>query len=143
MGQSLGKTSYTNVGLDGRTLSAMLFTLSVRSFHVPLTPGTEARPPSLPSVPTSRATLTRCETNPERVNHRSPQELCCKRVPGNFCSERRQTLRHAVHGLLQLQNLSFDVDFDPLGQVSLSDGLGDFGDGTDLGGEIQRLLRKS
>ena len=35
---------------------AMEFTLSVRSFHVPATPGTTAWPPSLPSVPTSRAT---------------------------------------------------------------------------------------
>ena len=34
----------------------MKFTLSVRSFHVPPTPGTCAWPPSLPSVPTSRAT---------------------------------------------------------------------------------------
>ncbi len=32
------------------------FTLSVRSFHVPDTPRTTACPPSLPSVPTSRAT---------------------------------------------------------------------------------------
>ena len=37
-------------------LLAMKFTLSVRSFHVPATPGTCAWPPSLPSVPTSRAT---------------------------------------------------------------------------------------
>ena len=35
---------------------AMELTLSVRSFHVPATPGTSAWPPSLPSVPTSRAT---------------------------------------------------------------------------------------
>ena len=34
----------------------MKLTLSVRSFHVPATPGTAAWPPSLPSVPTSRAT---------------------------------------------------------------------------------------
>src|SRR5436853_545193 len=37
-------------------LPAMEFTLSVRSFQVPATPGTTAWPPSLPSVPTSRAT---------------------------------------------------------------------------------------
>ncbi len=35
----------------------MLLTLSVRSFHVPDTPLTWAWPPSIPSVPTSRATL--------------------------------------------------------------------------------------
>ena len=34
----------------------MRFTLSVRSFHTPLTSRTCAWPPSLPSVPTSRAT---------------------------------------------------------------------------------------
>ncbi len=37
-------------------LPAMELTLSVRSFHVPATPGTLAWPPSLPSLPTSRAT---------------------------------------------------------------------------------------
>ena len=37
-------------------LLAMELTLSVRSFQVPATPGTMAWPPSLPSVPTSRAT---------------------------------------------------------------------------------------
>ncbi len=37
-------------------LPAMKLTLSVRSFQVPATPGTTACPPSLPSVPTSRAT---------------------------------------------------------------------------------------
>ena len=37
-------------------LDAMKLTLSVRSFQVPATPGTWAWPPSLPSVPTSRAT---------------------------------------------------------------------------------------
>jgi len=36
--------------------AAMALTLSVRSFQVPATPGTCACPPSLPSVPTSRAT---------------------------------------------------------------------------------------
>ena len=37
-------------------LLAIALTLSVRSFQVPATPGTSACPPSLPSVPTSRAT---------------------------------------------------------------------------------------
>ena len=35
---------------------AMKLTESVRSFHVPATPGTLAWPPNRPSVPTSRAT---------------------------------------------------------------------------------------
>ena len=41
----------------------MKFTLSVRSFHVPDTPSTRAWPPSLPSVPTSRATRVTSEAN--------------------------------------------------------------------------------
>src|SRR5688572_29492095 len=44
-------------------LAAIAFTLSVRSFHVPPTPGTRAWPPSLPSVPTSRATRDTSEAN--------------------------------------------------------------------------------
>jgi hypothetical protein len=40
---------------------AMKFTPSVRSFQVPATPGTAAWPPSLPSVPTSRATRVTSE----------------------------------------------------------------------------------
>ena len=41
----------------------MKLTLSVRSFHVPATPGTCAWPPSLPSVPTSRATRVTSAAN--------------------------------------------------------------------------------
>ena len=42
-------------------LPAIEFTLSVKSFQVPATPGTSAWPPSLPSVPTSRATRVTSE----------------------------------------------------------------------------------
>ena len=42
----------------------MEFTLSVRSFQVPATPGTMAWPPSLPSVPTSRATRVTSAAKP-------------------------------------------------------------------------------
>ena len=41
----------------------MKFTLSVRSFHVPATPGTCACPPNFPSVPTSRATRVTSPAN--------------------------------------------------------------------------------
>ena len=41
--------------------AAMELTLSVRSFQVPATPRTSAWPPSLPSVPTSRATRVTSE----------------------------------------------------------------------------------
>ena len=44
-------------------LLAMKLTLSVRSFQVPPTPGTCAWPPSLPSVPTSRATRVTSPAN--------------------------------------------------------------------------------
>ena len=42
-------------------LVAIALTESVRSFQVPATPGTSAWPPSLPSVPTSRATRVTSE----------------------------------------------------------------------------------
>ena len=45
-------------------LDAIEFTESVRSFHVPATPGTCAWPPSLPSVPTSRATRVTSDAKP-------------------------------------------------------------------------------
>jgi hypothetical protein len=45
-------------------LVAIRFTLSVRSFQVPPTPGTCAWPPSLPSVPTSRATRVTSDAKP-------------------------------------------------------------------------------
>ncbi len=44
-------------------LPAMKFTESVRSFQVPDTPSTLACPPSLPSVPTSRATRVTSSAN--------------------------------------------------------------------------------
>ena len=44
-------------------LVAIALTLSVRSFQVPATPFTLAWPPSLPSVPTSRATRVTSEAN--------------------------------------------------------------------------------
>src|SRR5918993_183627 len=44
--------------------SAIRLTLSVRSFQVPATPSTRAWPPSLPSVPTSRATRVTSEAKP-------------------------------------------------------------------------------
>ena len=44
-------------------LFAIMLTLSVRSFQVPATPRTCAWPPSLPSVPTSRATRVTSEAN--------------------------------------------------------------------------------
>ncbi len=42
-------------------LPHIALTESVKSFHVPATPGTSAWPPSLPSVPTSLATRVTSE----------------------------------------------------------------------------------
>src|SRR5438552_1171873 len=49
-------------------LDAIELTLSVRSFQVPATPGTSAWPPSLPSVPTSRATRVTCSAKTRSVS---------------------------------------------------------------------------
>ena len=55
---------------------AMKLTLSVRSFQVPATPDTWAWPPSLPSVPTSRATRVTSEAKRvELVHHRVDRVL--------------------------------------------------------------------
>ena len=68
-------------------LLAIRLTLSVRSFQVPATPLTRAWPPSLPSVPTSRATRVTSEANElELVHHRvhdagGAQELAGERPP--------------------------------------------------------------
>ena len=61
---------------------AIWLTLSVSSFQVPRTPSTEAWPPSLPSVPTSRATRVTWSANA------------------------RQLIDHRVDGVLQLEDLA-------------------------------------
>ena len=95
-------------------LLAIELTLSVRSFQVPATPRTTAWPPSLPSVPTSRA--TRVTSDGERV------EL----VDGR------------VDGLLELKDLALDVDRDLLRQVAVRDRGRHLGDVADLGGQVAR-----
>ena len=72
-------------------LSAMALTESVRSFQVPATPGTRAWPPSLPSVPTSSATLVTSEVNSASwsvmllntlaISSMSGSPVCGRRVP--------------------------------------------------------------
>ena len=62
-------------------LPAIEFTLSVRSFHVPATPGTSAWPPSLPSVPTSRATRVTSDVN----------TLICSIIVLTMVAERRNS----------------------------------------------------
>ena len=96
-------------------LLAMELTLSVRSFQVPATPFTSACPPSLPSVPTSRATRVTSEAKAVEL------------------------IDHGVDGVLQLQDLAAHVDRDLLGEVAVGDGGGDFGDVADLAGQVAAM----
>ena len=92
---------------------AIELTLSVRSFHVPATPVTTAWPPSLPSVPTSRA--TRVTSDAKRV----------------------ELIDHRVDGVLQLEDLALDVDGDLARQVAVGDGRRDVGDVAHLAREVR------
>ena len=95
-------------------LLAMKFTLSVRSFQVPATPDTCAWPPSLPSVPTSRAT---------RVTS---------------AGKRVELIHHRVDGVLQLEDLALDVHGDLARQVAARDGRRDVGDVAHLRRQVVR-----
>ena len=93
-------------------LAAMELTLSVRSFQVPATPRTSACPPSLPSVPTSRAT---------RVTSRG---------------EAVELVHHGVDGVLQLQDFALHVHGDLAAQVAVGHRGGHLGDVADLRGQV-------
>ena len=84
----------------------------MRSFHVPETPSTLACPPSLPSVPTSRATAR------------------------HFRSERAKLIDHRIDGVLEFEEFTFHVDGDLLRQIAVGHGGGHSGDIADLSGEI-------
>ena len=94
-------------------LEAIELTLSVRSFQVPATPRTWAWPPSLPSVPTSRATRR------------------------DFAGEAVELVDHRVERVLQLENFALHVDGDLLRQVAVGHGGRDVGDVADLAGEVR------
>ena len=97
---------------------AIELTLSVRSFHTPVTSATCAWPPSLPSVPTSRATRVTSEVN--------TRELLDHRVDDG---------RRAQE--LALQRPAVDVEPHGLQEVALGDG----GDGAgDFGGRPQQIV---
>ena len=93
-------------------LPAMKLTLSVRSFQVPATPLTSAWPPSLPSVPTSRATRVTSEAN----------ELSWS------------TIVLMVFFSSRISPLTSTVIF--LRQVAVGDGRGHLGDVAHLGGQV-------
>src|SRR5688572_23327738 len=93
-------------------LPAIMFTLSVRSFHVPATPPTSAWPPSFPSVPTSLAT---------RVLGREAVEL----------------VHHRIDGVLECQDLAFDLHGDLARQVALGHRGGHLRDVAHLAREIR------
>ena len=107
-----GRRHFGDVAHLAVRLPAIEFTVSVRSFQVPATPRTSAWPPSLPSVPTSRATRVTSEA---------------KRV---------ELVHHRVDGVLQLQDLALHVHRDLLRQVAVGHGGGHFGDVADLAGKV-------
>ena len=93
-------------------LPAIALTESVRSFQVPATPGTTAWPPSLPSVPTSRATRVTSD-----ANERSWSTIVLMASLSCRISPRTSTV------ILR-------------GQVAAGHGDGDFGDVADLAGQV-------
>ena len=95
----------------------MELTVSVKSFQVPATPGTCAWPPSLPSVPTSRA--TRVTSDGERV----------------------ELIDHRVDGVLQLQDFAAHIDGDLARQVAARDGGRHLGDVAHLLGQVAGTSR--
>ena len=92
----------------------MPLTDSVRSRQVPETPRTSAWPPSMPSVPTSRAT----------------------RVTSSANDDSWSTIVLMV--LLQLERPRRGVDRDLLGQVAVGHRGGDLGDVAHLAGQVRR-----
>ena len=90
----------------------MKLTLSVRSFQVPATPGTRAWPPSLPSTPTSRAT----------VRH--------------LLGERAQRVGHVVDGLGERGDLALRLDHELLLEVAVGDRGHDLDDAAHLRGQV-------
>ena len=93
---------------------AIEFTLSVRSFHVPATPGTMRLAAEL----AFGADLAR------HARH--------------FGGERAQLVHHRVDGFLELQDLAAHVHRDLARQVAARDGDGHFGDVAHLAGEVAR-----
>ena len=90
-----------------------MFTLSVRSFQTPATP----RHLRLATELAFGAHLLR------HARH--------------FGSEGVELVHHGVDGVLQLQDLAFDIDGDLLGKVAIRDRRGDLGDVAHLAGQVR------
>src|ERR687892_389371 len=124
-------------------LPAIELTLSVRSFQVPPTPFTRAWPPSLPSVPTSRATRVTSDANElswstivlmvffssrispftSTVIFLDRKSVVSAELPfgadfaghaGHFGGERAELVHHRVDRVLQLEDFPLHVDGDLL-----------------------------
>ena len=91
---------------------AIEFTLSVRSFQVPATPGTCGLAAEL-------------AVGADLARHAA-----------HFRRERAELIDHRVDGFLQLQNLAAHVDGDLLGKIAVGHGDGHLGDVADLAGEV-------
>ena len=92
--------------------AARRLTLSVRSRQVPAAPGTLAWPPSLPSMPTSRAT------------------------PRHLIGEGRQRVDHAVDRLGELLDLSLGLEHELALEVAVGDVGDDARDAAHLVGQV-------
>ena len=93
-------------------LPAMEFTLSVRSFQVPATPGTFG----LAAEAAFGADLAR------HARH--------------LAREAVELVHHRVERFLQLKDFAAHVDGNLAGEIAAGDGGRDFGDVADLGGEV-------
>src|SRR4026208_1790889 len=86
----------------------MMLTESVRSFHVPATPGTTACTPRRPSVPAPRAAPGAAG---RRLRHaEAAVGAGVAGDAGHLGRERAELFDHRVDGLLELQDLAADVD---------------------------------
>src|ERR671923_263656 len=115
-------------------LPAMEFTESVRSFHVPATPGTSAWPPRAPSVPTSRATRVTSEAKERswstivltvffssRISPLTSTATFGAHLPrhaGHFRGEAGELIDHRVDDVFDLEDFAADVHGDLLRQVA-------------------------
>src|ERR1700745_2694795 len=113
----------------------MKLTLSVRSFQVPATPGTCAWPPSLPSVPTSRATRVTSEANALSWSTIVLMVFLSSRISpftSTVILRERSPRATAVVTSAMLRTCAVEL----AGEVAAGDGGGDFSNVADLAGQV-------